>query len=436
MIPTRSPNELFSAVILASKLVSIKNCIAALRSPTPPHLYHVPGRIEVLGKHTDYCGGHSLVAATENGFLLAVSPRDDRTVRLINVDTHDQVEFEIHPDLHPTAGSWANYPMTVARRAARNFPGPFRGMNLAFSSDLPQAAGLSSSSALIVAIFLAIADVNDLYSRDEFRRNIKSLEDLAGYLGTNENGQTFGSLIGDRGVGTFGGSQDHTAILCSEPGKLTLFQYCPVKKMRTVAMPPDYVFAVGSSGVLAEKTGAAMEKYNRASKLVSDLLTHWRNQTGQTHPTLFAALRSSKTAFLQLSEAANKNADMMSRLTHFVTENDAVIPLASSALDHGDLQTFGQQVDRSQQSAENLLGNQIPQTIFLQRSARQLGAVAASAFGAGFGGSVWAMVKRDNAPNFLSKWQRQYTAHYPDHAEHSKFFQTVPGAASARLVNP
>src|SRR2546423_829610 len=130
------------------------------------------------------------------------------------------------------------------------------------------AAGLSSSSALIIAIFLALADANNLWERAEFRRNIHSIEDLAGYLGTNENGQTFGDLVGDRGVGTFGGSQDHTAILGGEPGRLKVYKYCPVKLEQTIDLPRDWIFAIASSGVVAEKTGAAMEKYNCASQRV------------------------------------------------------------------------------------------------------------------------------------------------------------------------
>lgn len=434
MIQTRSARDVFSDSIRPAKLAALAKCRAALLTDEPTKCYHIPGRIEVLGKHTDYCGGKSLVAATENGFLLAVTPRADRTMRLINIDTADTIEFPLDPDLQPIAGTWANYPMTVARRAARNFPGPLRGLDIAFSSDLPQAAGLSSSSAMIVAIFLALADVNDLYARDEFRRNIKSLEDLAGYLGTNENGQTFGDLAGDRGVGTFGGSQDHTAILCCEPGKLSLFQYCPVKKLQAVPMPANYVFAIGSCGVLAEKTGAAMDQYNRASRLVSDLLTKWRQKTGQTHTTLNAALRSSQLAFQQLSETAKDDAAMNSRLLHFVTENDAVIPRAIEALERGDLTGFGEQVDRSQHAAETLLGNQIVETQFLQRAARQCDAAAASAFGAGFGGSVWAMVHADALQEFLERWQAEYTSHFPDQSRNAKFFSTLSGTPACRLT--
>ena len=136
------------------------------------------------------------------------------------LDAPDLARFEIDADLQPTIGHWSNYPMTVARRIARNFPGGLRGAEMAVASDLPIASGMSSSSALMVTCFLMLADINDLADRPEYNADIHSPEELAGYLGAVENGQTFGGLVGDAGVGTFGGSEDHTAMLCCRGGGL------------------------------------------------------------------------------------------------------------------------------------------------------------------------------------------------------------------------
>ena len=109
--------------------------------------WFVPGRLEVLGKHTDYAGGRSLLCAVERGFCIIASPRDDSQLRIVDAATTSVVSFEIDADLGPPGG-WANYPATVARRVARNFCAT-RGADIAFESDLPQAAGMSSSSALL-----------------------------------------------------------------------------------------------------------------------------------------------------------------------------------------------------------------------------------------------------------------------------------------------
>ncbi len=146
---------------MAAKKGNIQPAAAGRKSPFS---LFVPGRIEVLGKHTDYCGGRSLVCAADRGFCVLAFPRDDALVRITDVVAGESREFEFSPELLPPLGDWANYPMTVARRLARNFPGKLRGAEIAFASDLPPAAGMSSSSALIIACFLALARINDLPS--------------------------------------------------------------------------------------------------------------------------------------------------------------------------------------------------------------------------------------------------------------------------------
>ena len=138
----------------------------------------MPGRIEVLGKHTDYAGGRTMVAAVERGFCLAALPRDDRQIVVIDAASGETIVFRADADLKPQAGSWANYPMTVARRMARNFPGATRGADIALVSDLPPAAGMSSSSALMVGVFLVLSEVNRLAARDEYWHNIGSADRL------------------------------------------------------------------------------------------------------------------------------------------------------------------------------------------------------------------------------------------------------------------
>ena len=92
---------------------------------------------------------------------------------------------------------------------------------------------------------------------------------------------------------------------------------------------------------------------------------------------------------------------------------------------------FGRLVDRSQQLTTTLLGNQVAETVALAKSARQQGAVAASAFGAGFGGSVWALVKRTELTGFLAAWQAEYAAAFPH--RRGDFFATDAGAAAFEL---
>ena len=394
--------------------------------------FFVPGRIEVLGKHTDYAGGRSVLAAVERGICLVAVPRSDRLIRVVDARTGDATTFPFEPALEPVVGHWSNYPMTVARRVARNFPQARRGADIAFASDLPPAAGMSSSSALMVATFFALAAVNEIERTPSYTDAIRSREDLAAYLGCVENGQSFGALAGDRGVGTFGGSEDHVAMLCCEQGMLSEYSFCPVKRESVVPFPAGHVFVVASSGVVAEKTGAARDAYNRASLMARAILDQWNKAMDDHAPTLGALLARDADIAGRVMELLAEPA-LRDRLAQFVAESTIIIPRAVAALGSGDLATLGSVVGDSQRNAELLLHNQVPETIQLARLARAGGAVAASAFGAGFGGSVWALVRAGDAEHFATEWRELYLSEFPQHGARAEVFVTRPGPAAMRL---
>ncbi|MCL2647904.1 MAG: hypothetical protein FWD61_12970 [Phycisphaerales bacterium] len=413
--------------------------------------HYVPGRVEFLGKHTDYAGGRSLLCTVERGICLVARPRTDAQINIAALDLDATASFTLSPELEATRGDWSNYPMTVARRLARNFPptqkienqkskiknSTLLGADIALASDLPPAAGLSSSSAFIIAVFLALRDVNNLTEHPAYQQNIRSIEDLSGYLGCNENGQTFGSLPGDKGVGTFGGSQDHTAILCCKPNHLSQYAFCPVRYEATVPWPKNTVLAIGVSGIIAEKTGAAMELYNSASKRTRAIVDTWNNSTGRSDPTVAAALASSQNVPHDLRRIlANHPLRLTDRLDQFQTESETIIPGSVQAIREGggkNLTKLGELIDLSQKNAEKLLLNQVPETIALCRIAREEGAHAASAFGAGFGGAVWALIDESKSEPFLVTWANRYHQQFPSHSHHSNFLLTRPGPAAQKL---
>jgi galactokinase len=401
--------------------------------------FFVPGRIEVLGKHTDYAGGRSLLCAAERGFCVVCSPRNDAIVRVADAVRDLRLEMPFSGDTRATSG-WETYVGTVIRRLARNFPGSLRGADIAFASDLPRSAGMSSSSALMIAIFAALNHANKSEEREEYRRNIRTKEDVATYLACIENGQSFGTLAGDAGVGTFGGSEDHIAILCCKPETISQYAFAPARLERGIVLPPEYVFAIGVSGIAADKTGNAKDAYNRASLAAAAILALWRRVSGRADDTLFTAINSSADAVVRIRHAIKQSAladfpshVLLDRFEQFVVETRDIIPDAADALDAGDFENFGALASESQAAAVILLRNQIPETIQLARSAGQLGAIAASAFGAGFGGSVWALIKRNLADSFLERWAAAYRAKFP--GAESEFFITRPGPAMLKVTS-
>lgn len=398
--------------------------------------FFVPGRVEVLGKHTDYAGGRSLLAAVDRGFYVAARALRRPEVLLTDVRSGGTVSCPLDPGAPPGVG-WGVYPTTVARRLARDFPGPLAGARIAFASDLPPAAGMSSSSALITAVFLALAAVNRLHERPAFRDRIETAEELADYVAAIESGRPFRSGAGDDGVGTSGGSEDHVAILCGRPGELVQYAFHPARLERAVPFPGGHVLAIAVSGVRAEKAGAARGHYNRAVELMERAAALWRSATGRRDAVLGPVLDADPDAAGRLRDVLRgEEPALVARVEQFIEESCRIVPAAADALARGDLAAFGELVDRSQHLAETSLGNQVPETVALARSARELGAIAASAFGAGFGGSVWALVEGARADDYLSRWRASYSMRFPERAGDAAFFVTRPGPPARRLAPP
>jgi galactokinase len=426
----------------AARLEELASELKALRGgmDDPHSAFFVPGRVEFLGKHTDYAGGRSIVCAIERGICMVAAPRADAQVRMLDVKRVSTANFEMSAKTEPRRGHWSNFPMTVTQRIARDLPGTHRGADIAFASDLPRASGMSSSSALVVAVFFALAQANALWQRDDYQRAIGSREELAGYIAAIESGSSFGAFSGGSGVGTHGGSEDHVAILCSRAGCLRQYSYCPVRFERQIRLPEDLTFVIGVSGVRADKTGDARDAYNRASGAAQRILELWRRATGQDDGSLAAAVASEPHAAERIRSILRDSHDaqypaglLVNRFEQFLEESERIIPGAAEALERDELGRVAELVSRSQSLAERLLGNQVSETIELATSARQLGAAAASAFGAGFGGSVWALIQRKRAEEFRTAWSGQYHEKFPERAEESEFFVSRPGPGLIQL---
>jgi galactokinase len=410
----------------------------------PPSLAcWVPGRLEVFGKHTDYCGGRSLVGAVPRGFAMLGRPRPDETIRIRDAGRRD--EFIINLD-RPAGASrsrlkgWRNYAQVVISRLARNFPGVPLAADLVIASDLPSASGMSSSSALMVGLASTLVERARIRTLAAWQENIHGAPDEAGYYACIENGRRFGSLAGDAGVGTHGGSEDHLGIVCSAAGQLSAWRFVPIGPVGAVRVPDDWTFVLASSGVAADKTGSAKDAYNRLSREAAMLLDIW-NRHEAPQPSLSAALDSAPGAATRLealitgSASATHGTDALGRrLSHFVAEH-ARVAEAISAFQEGDGPRLSALSEASQLDAERLLDNQVPETVALVRAAREHGAFAASAFGAGFGGSVWALVDgRDGIPAavFAERWLSAHRKAFP-HRSAATTFVAQPGPPLTRL---
>jgi galactokinase len=248
----------------------------------------------------------------------------------------------------------------------------------------------------------------------------------------------FGALDGDAGVGTHGGSEDHVAMLCARPQQLLSYAFVPARQEDAVRVPEEWRFVVMSSGVASEKGGGAQASYNALASSAAALLDLWHRSNPRAS-SLGAALSSEPSAgdrLRQLARASSGtlwNADALERrLAHFVSET-ARIPVAVRAFRDRDRAALDALSRDSQRDAESLLGNQVPETVALPGLARECGAFASRSFGAGFGGSVWALVDRDHASEFAASWLSVYARRYATAARAVAFIAT-PGPSLTELL--
>ncbi len=202
-----------------------------------------------------------------------------------------------------------------------------------------------------------------------------------------------------------------------------------------IAFPAEAELAIASSGVHAVKTGAALELFNRASirarkaaaaynRAAGADCRHLRDVADSVGPD---GLMDAMEAIRRGTEPADEHLDLPGRFEQFFREDVWLIPAVADAIAAGRFRSIGELMDASHAGAARGLQNQIDQTNFLQESARRLGALAASYFGAGFGGSVWAMAERGRGGRLLEQWRQLYSESFPEDAARSEFFLSRPG---------
>ncbi|MHA1734472.1 MAG: NTP transferase domain-containing protein [Promethearchaeota archaeon] len=229
-------------------------------------IVRTPGRINLMGRHVDHQGGDVNMVAIHREILLVASPREDdefvvhnmiRDVHapksistsqlLSNIQWDDWFEFlnkqETVSSVRDPRGDWGNYlKAAILRLQFFNKKAKLRGMNCVVHGDIPPAAGLSSSSALIVAIAEAIVALNGLDIE------VREFIDLCG------EGEWF--------VGTRGGSSDHAAIKCSLQGCVTRIGFFPFLIKDQIPFPHGHALIVVNSKIQARKSGPELLRFN------------------------------------------------------------------------------------------------------------------------------------------------------------------------------
>lgn len=362
----------------ATRLAAYEAFEARFGSP-PTHLSRAPGRVNLIGEHIDYNDLPVLPMALQKEVRVALRPRDDGLVVLHNTNAEfPAVEFEIEPSIPPDdPGDWANYLKAPANELARRFA-IWRGFDGIVESDLPVASGLSSSSALVNAVGLALAHINEVST--EPRALAAVMADAERYTGTQGGGMDQAISLGARGR--------HAARISFDPLRL-----------RHVGVPEDWCVVVADTGVRAEKSGPLQTTYNRrrleceeAFQIVSSHVarTDATEKLTTSYPELVAAL---DVDTLVAAAETVLQGNLLRRFRHVVTES-ARVELAVDALLAADVGGFGDLMDASHGSLRTDYGVSSSELDQLVAIAREGGARGARLTGAGFGGCIVALADR------------------------------------------
>ena len=355
-------------------------------------LIRAPGRVNLMGDHTDYNGLPVFPMALQRHTSILMRPRPDQVVRLINLDPRfPPRSFVLSSDIDPhPAGDWINYVKAAGQAIASDRPEP-RGFDGVVAGNLPVAAGLSSSSSLVVASALGVVAANG-FDYEPF--------DLMALLAR-----------GERYVGTVGGAMDQTISLAGIEGTALRIDFHPVR-VHPVRVPAHWRFVVACSMVAAEKSGAAQAVYNRRVDECRRALDQVAAGMDRAHQAESYAELGARVPGDSLVMAAEALLDplLLRRFRHVVGEGIRVED-AERAMGDNDMAAFGRLMLDSHRSLRDDFEVSCTELDELVDLAADAGAVGARMTGAGLGGCIVALCHEDRVEEVLDHLGRQYFRH-------------------------
>ena len=381
-----------------SLIETVKQAHARRFGAPPAVVAYAPGRVEILGNHTDYNEGFVISAAIDLGIALALSPAGGASCTVQALDIPEEISFDLPVTSPAKQPLWVNYVRGVVNKLGA-FGRIEPGFQATFAGDIPMGAGLSSSAALEIAAALALAR---LY-------NISALPLELAKIGQAAENDFTGAHCGllDQISSLFG--QDHALV----------FSDFRTLAVETVPLAAEICFLLVDTCV--------------KHSLVASAYNERRAQCERASAFFASVLAHPVTALRDISlEEYNAFAGRLDPITarraaHIIGENARVLE-ANRLLRAGNMRAFGELMYQSHHSSQTNFENSCPELDFIVAQARLLPQVlGARLSGGGFGGSVVLMLDPRDADQVGQTLSSAY-AHTFGHACATRVIRPAAGA--------
>lgn len=388
-----------------------------LYGPGPIHLFRAPGRVNLIGEHTDYNHGYVLPAALDRDMILLMRPRQDAHLHLANMEPdYPTIDFEIGPEIAPEeAGAWGNYARGAAQAMARTLKQPVHGFDSLLAGaapfGVPRGSGVSSSSALTVVIATALAHFVDWDQGAVALAHLTS--DAEWYVGTRGGiMDQFTSILARR---------DHALFLDCRPDNQQNYA------LRHIPLPDDHRLMVAESGVhhrnvrnefnqrvAAGRAGVGLlrRRYGAITHLRDVEEIEWADLVPLLPETITVAELAAQGVSLGDIPGVTPETGLrvLACCRHVWSENRRVLA-AVNALESGEIGALGHLLQEAHASARDDYQISCPELEVLVDAAQEVEGVAGSRLtGAGWGGCTISLVHQDAVAEFEEHVQTRFLA--------------------------
>ena len=362
-------------------------------------LYTSPGRINLIGEHTDYNGAFVFPGAIDKAMVAEIRPNGTDRIRAFALDLGEAAEFGLKEEDAPQQ-SWARYIFGVCREIQKR-GGKIAGFDTVFAGDVPLGAGMSSSAALESTFAFAL---DDLFSLGLSKWDMAKI----------------GQATEHNYCGVKCGIMDQFASVFGKAGKLLRLDCKSFEYEEHPFDPKGYCLLLVDSCVKHELASSAYNKRRESCERVVATLA-------KRYPEV-KFLRDA--SFAQLEEVKNEvSEEDYKRAAYVIGEVERVLTVCE-ALDKGDYQTVGEKMYETHHGMSKLYEVSCEELDFLNDLAREFGVTGSRVMGGGFGGCTINLLKEELHDSFIAEVKKRYEAKY---GIQPKFYDVVISDGARRL---